>query len=245
MQKEEFAGASKINTSFLTPLERRLAPVVLPKIPAWIESYHLTMLTLLWCLLILAFSYLAARDIRWLWTVSLMIVFQYITDHYDGKLGKYRSTGLSRWGYYMDHLLDYFFLCSVIIGYAMILPERSRLQLLLMLALFGGYEMSTFLAFSATDSLKISYMKFGPTEFRVALIIINALLILFGKRHMISGLKYVNAGALVALCVLVYQTHKTVWQIDMANKNGSAGEDRNKDRSMFDQHCVTRRESTT
>jgi archaetidylinositol phosphate synthase len=218
MQNQEFAGASKINTSFLTPLERRLAPVVIPKIPAWLETHHLTMLTLVWSLLILLFSYRAATDIRWLWLVSIMIFFQYVTDHYDGKVGKHRNTGLLRWGYYMDHLLDYFFLCSVIIGYAFILPERSRYQLLFMLAIFGAYDMSTFLAFAATDRLKISYLKFGPTEFRLSLIVINALLIKFGTRHMISGLKYVNAGAVIALCLLVYQTQKKIWQLDMQHK---------------------------
>ena len=222
MQKEEFAGASKINTSFLKPLERRLEPIILPRIPLWIESYHLTMLTLVWCLGILGFSYLAATNIRWLWAVSVMIALQWITDHYDGKLGKYRDTGLNRWGYYMDHLLDYFFLASVIIGYAFILPERSRYQLLFMLALFGAYDMSTFLAFSALDELKISYFKFGPTEFRVALIVINALLVRYGTRHMIGGMKYVNIGALIGLCFIIYQNHRKIWQIDMARKNEEA-----------------------
>src|SRR2546426_10865167 len=61
MQSEEFAGASKINTSFLKPLERRLEPIVLPRIPIWIESYHLTMLTVIWCLGILGFSYLCGK----------------------------------------------------------------------------------------------------------------------------------------------------------------------------------------
>lgn len=218
MQDQEFAGAFKTNTSFLSPLERRLARVVLPRIPAWLETHHLTMLTLVWSLLILAFSYLAATNINWLWLVSVMIFLQYVTDYYDGKIGKHRNTGLARWGYYMDHLLDYFFLSSVIIGYAFILPEKSRLQLLLMLTLFGAYDMSTFLAFAATDRLKISYLKFGPTEFRLALIIINTLLILFGTRHMISGLKYVNAGAVVGLVLLVYQTQKKIWQLDMEHK---------------------------
>src|SRR5882757_2766244 len=159
MKNEEFAGARKVNTSLLKPLERWLEPLVLRRIPRWIESQHLTMLTLAWSLLILVFSYLARTSIRWLWMVSLLIVFQWVTDHYDGKLGKYRNSGLARWGYYMDHLLDYFFLCSVIIGYAFILPERSRYQILFMLAIFAGYEMSTFLAFAATDQLKISYLK--------------------------------------------------------------------------------------
>src|SRR5678816_3414412 len=165
------------STSFLTPIERRLATRVLPIIPAWLQTYHLTMLTLMWSAGILLFSYLAASNLRWLWVVSLMILMQYVTDHYDGKIGKYRGTGLVRWGYYMDHFLDYIFLCSVIVGYGLILPERSRYQVLIMLAIFAGYEVSTFLAFAATDRLKISYLKFGPTEFRLAVIIINALLV--------------------------------------------------------------------
>src|SRR5215210_613508 len=153
IETQQFAGATKTNTSFLTPFERRLATRVLPKIPSWLETYHLTMLTLVWSFLILFFSYLAARDLRWLWGVSTMVALQYVTDHYDGKIGKYRGTGLVRWGYYMDHLLDYFFLCSVIIGYSFILTEQSRFQLLLMLALFAAFDFSTFLAFAATDKL--------------------------------------------------------------------------------------------
>jgi len=218
MQNQQFAGASKINTSFLSPLERRLAPAVVPRIPRWLETHHLTMLTLLWAGLILFFSYLARGDIRWLWMVSLMIFCHYVTDHFDGKVGKYRNTGLVRWGYYMDHLLDYFFLCSVIIGYAFLLPERSRVQILIMLAIFAGYEMSTFLAFAATDRLTISYLKFGPTEFRLALIIINALIIKFGLRYMISGLKWVNIGGFIGLAVLIYRTHRKIWHLDMDKK---------------------------
>jgi archaetidylinositol phosphate synthase len=218
IETQHFAGATKTNTSFLTPLERRIAPMVLSRIPAWLETYHLTMLTLVWSVLILVFSYFAASDIRWLWPVSAMIFLQYVTDHYDGKIGKYRNTGLLRWGYYMDHLLDYFFLCSVIIGYAFILPERSRYQILFTLAIFAGYEMSTFLAFAATDRLKISYLKFGPTEFRLALIVINALLVQFGTRYMVSGLKYVNLGGAIGLSLLIYRTHKFVWGLDMNSK---------------------------
>lgn len=225
IETQQFPGASKSNTSFLTPFERRLAVRVLPRIPSWLETYHLTMLTLVWSGLILFFSYLAASDLRWLWGVSAMVAMQYVTDHYDGKIGKYRGTGLVRWGYYMDHLLDYLFLCSVIIGYAFILPERSRYQILIMLAIFAGYEVSTFLAFAATDRLKISYLKFGPTEFRVALIVINALLVQYGTRTMINGLKYVNIGAAIGLVLVVYRTHKVIWALDMKHKQGQLGQE--------------------
>ncbi len=222
-ETQQFAGAGKVNNSFLTPFERRLAPKVLPLIPSWLETYHLTMLTLVWTALILLFSYWAAKDLRWLWGVSAMVFMQYVTDHYDGKVGKYRGTGLVRWGYYMDHLLDYFWLCSIIIGYAFILPERSRYQILILLVLVSGYEVSTFLALTATDRFKISYFRLGPTEFRIAIIIINALLVQYGTRKMIGGLKYVNIGAAVGLALMIYRTHKAIWALDMEQKRAAAG----------------------
>ena len=93
-----------------------------------------------------------------------------------------------------------------------------------MLAIFAGYEVSTFLAFAATDRLKIAYLKFGPTEFRLALIIINALLITYGTRKMVSGLKYVNIGAAVGLGIMVFRTHKLIWEIDMKEKRLESGQ---------------------
>ena len=224
IETQQFAGAIKTNTSFLTPLERRLAVRVLPRIPSWLETYHLTMLTLVWSGLILFFSDLAKNDLRWLWGVSAMVAMQYVTDHYDGKIGKYRGTGLVRWGYYMDHMLDYVFLCSVVIGYSFILPERSRFQIVIMLAIFAGYQLSTFLAFAATDRLKISYLKFGPTEFRLALIVINALLVQYGTRQMVNGLKYVNIGAAIGLAVMIYRSHRVIWALDMKQKDAIVNE---------------------
>jgi archaetidylinositol phosphate synthase len=223
-ETQQFAGASKSNNSVLTPFERRLAPKVLPLIPSWLETYHLTMLTLVWTALILLFSYWAAKDLRWLWGVSAMVFMQYVTDHYDGKVGKFRETGLVRWGYYMDHLLDYFWLCSIIVGYAFILPERSRYQILILLVIVSGYEVSTFLALSATDRFKISYLRLGPTEFRIAIIIINALLVQYGTRNMIGGLKYVNIGGAICLALMIYQTHKVIWALDMKQKRALVSE---------------------
>ena len=182
------------------------------------------MMTLIWSGLIVLFSYWAARDLRWLWLVSVMIFLHYVTDHFDGKIGKYRNTGLVRWGYYMDHFLDYVFLCSIIVGYAFILPEKSRYQILITLAIFAGYEVSTFLSFAATDRFNISFLKLGPTEFRLALIVINGLLVEYGTRKMVSGLKYVNIGAAIALGLMVYKAHKTIWEMDMREKKALSEE---------------------
>jgi phosphatidylglycerophosphate synthase len=192
-----------------------MARRVVPAIPSWLETHHLTLLTLVWCAFIVFFSFLAAGDRRWLWGASLMIFCQYVTDFFDGKVGKYRNTGLVKWGFYMDHLLDYVFLCSVLAGYALILPAASQRHLFFLLAVFGGFMVNSFLSFAATEKFSISYLGLGPTEFRIALVALNTLIVFNGTRRMEKALPYVAAGGFVLLCVLVYHTQKQIWRRDM------------------------------
>ena len=140
-------------------------------------------------------------------------------DHFDGKVGKFRNTGLVKWGYYMDHLLDYVFLCSILIGYALLLPARATFSLLCLLAVCGGFMVHAFLEFSTANTLKISQLGGGPTEFRLAMIIINGLLIRSGTDRMVTALPYVAGGALVALAVMAYSAHRRIWAIDMAARD--------------------------
>src|SRR6266403_4617282 len=186
--QQPFAGAGKTNSGFLVPLERRLTAFILPRIPQWLETYHLTLLTPLWSILIVVFGYLAASDRRWLWMTNLMIVLHYFTDHFDGKLGKYRNTGLRKWGFYMDHLFDYGFLCSILIGYSFLIPQKSIFSMMLMLCVLSAFMFHTFLMLAATDEFKVSFSRFGPTEFRIALLVINALLVKFGARGLNGAL---------------------------------------------------------
>jgi archaetidylinositol phosphate synthase len=214
MQREQLALATKSSTSLLSPLERRLAGRVVPRIPGWLGTHHLTLLTLVWCAGLVAFGHMAAADLRWLWGSSLMIALQWVTDFFDGKVGKHRGTGLVKWGFYMDHLLDYAFLCAVVGAYAFVLPAASHLHLLLVLAVFGGLMVNSFLAFAATGRFHISHGKLGPTEFRLALVLINSLLVFYGTRRMAKVLPYVAACGFVALGVLAYRTQRELWLRD-------------------------------
>jgi phosphatidylglycerophosphate synthase len=218
MQREQFALATKSSSSLLSPLERRVARSVVPRIPAWLGTHHLTISTLAWCAGLVVFGYLARNDLRWLWASSLMIFMQYVTDFFDGKVGKYRDTGLVKWGFYMDHLLDFVFLCALLAGYAFILPASSHVYLFLVLAVFGGFMVNSFLAFTATGRFHISHAGLGPTEFRIALVIVNALLVFYGTRRMAKTLPFVAAVGFVVLCALVYKTQRELWQRDMEHK---------------------------
>ena len=216
--QQKFAGAGKSNSGLLVPLERKLARIVLPRIPNWIETYHLTLLTPLWSMGIVGFCYLAKTNLRWLWMVNVMLVLHYFTDYFDGKLGKYRDTGLFKWGFYMDHLFDYGFLCSVLLGYTLLIPERAFFNMLLVLCVFSAFMFHTYLMLATTEEFKVSFARFGPTEMRIGLIVINALIVKFGVRPLKGALPYVAVGGVVALGILAYRAQKRLWRADMLAK---------------------------
>jgi len=218
---KKFAGDKKKGASLLHSAEGKLRDYLLPKIPLWCETYHLTWMTLLWSLLIVGFGFLAKYNINWLWFVSFFIFMQYITDLLDGAVGRYRNTGLIKWGYYMDHFLDYIFLCSILIAYSFILPDKFKYILFFLLALFGAFMVNSFLSFAATNEFKIEYMKIGPTEVRIFFIAINTMIIIFGKTYMAWSLPYVLGLSLLGLCVVVYSTQKYIWGLDMDIKKKS------------------------
>jgi len=216
--KNQFGIAGSLRTAFSE---------VCPAAHSALVTYHLTLLTPVWSILIAVFGYLAARDLRWLWMVNLMIALHYFTDHFDGKLGKFRDTGLRKWGFYMDHLFDYGFLCSILIGYSFLLPQKAVFSMMLVLCVFSAFMFHTFLMLAATEEFKVSFSVFGPTELRIALIIINGLLVRFGARPLKGALPYVALCGTLALALLAYRAQKRLWKSDTQAKAASAaGEER-------------------
>lgn len=216
--RSRFAGDRKEGQSILGTFEKELTAYLVPKVPLWLETYHLTLLTIPWCIGIVLCSYLATWNIHFLWLVSLMILLQYLTDLLDGAVGRARNTGLVKWGFYMDHFLDYIFLCSILIGYSLLLPDHFKYLLFFTLVVFGSYMVSSFLDFAATNKFRISYLGIGPTEIRLIFIVINTLLIVFGKTYMGWLLPYILGGSLVGLIFVVYRTQREIWRLDMEQK---------------------------
>lgn len=213
----QFAGDQKKGTWLLAKWEKRFIDRLTPHFPRWIGTQHLTMMTLLWCGVILLSGYLARGHSYWLWGSSLAIIGQWFTDCFDGALGRYRKTGLIKWGYYMDHFLDYLFLCSIMISYGLISSGQSSYYLFFIMAIFSGFLVNVFTSFMVTNQLKISYFHVGPTEIRILFVLINALII-FNQTYFILILPYLLGASFVALCAAVYRTQKKIWQIDMAAK---------------------------
>ncbi|MFH1286427.1 MAG: CDP-alcohol phosphatidyltransferase family protein [Candidatus Magasanikbacteria bacterium] len=218
MTNQTFAGDKKKGRSILSSVEKKIIDKYTPKIPTWIETHHLTYTTIVWSGLIILFSFLAQWNIYWLWGVSIMIFLQWLTDAFDGAVGRYRNTGLIKWGYYMDHFLDYIFLCSILIGYAILLPDNFKYLLFFILVILGAFMVNSFLAFAATNEFKIVHLGIGPTEIRILFIVVNTLIIVFGKTYMAFSLPYALAISFIGLIFIVYDTQKNIWKLDMKNK---------------------------
>jgi phosphatidylglycerophosphate synthase len=217
--KEQFGGDKKVGQSLLSYPEKRFKNWAVPKIPDCIETYHLTLMTLVWSLINVVLGFYAKENLKILWLVSLMIVLQYLTDLVDGEVGRQRNTGLIKWGFHMDHFLDYIFLCSLVfVGY-MIAPTGLEIWYFALVVILGGYMVNSFLSFGATNEFQIYYFGFGPTEMRVVFILINVYIIFFGTNGF-----YILLPATVILCFIglvinTYQIQKKLWRHDMQAKD--------------------------
>jgi len=220
---QPFAGHEKVGTSLLTGAEMWLKGKVVPKVPPWLETYHLTLTTVLWSGLVIGFSVLARSSLWWLAGVSAAIALQYVTDLFDGAVGRHRNTGLVKWGYYMDHFFDYVFMAAIVIGYAIIAPAGLQYWFLFLLALTGGFMVNSFLTFAATNRFQIYFYGLGPTEFRILLIAVNTALVYTGTAHFAYTIPLTCGALALALAFLIWRTHRQLWRVDMAAKAEQGG----------------------
>jgi archaetidylinositol phosphate synthase len=224
MAKNVFSGDKKDGVSILHNAEDRLKATLIPCVPKGIETYHLTLTTIVWSVLVILFSWLATFNRQWMWGVSGAIVAQYVTDLLDGAIGRHRNTGLVKWGYYMDHFLDYVFLCAMLIGYSLLIPNHMKYTMFFVMAVFCGFMVNSFLQFAATNKFKIAYWGIGPTEMRLVFILINTLIIYLNQSIYVSTVPYVLGIASFGLFFTALNTQRELWAIDMTAKAEEEGD---------------------
>ncbi|MBN2064233.1 MAG: hypothetical protein JW745_05475 [Sedimentisphaerales bacterium] len=213
-----FAGDKKVGQSILGPAETRFKNYWVPKLPAYVETYHLTMTTVLWSIGMAYCGYRAGSEIAWSFGMSLMMVMQYITDLFDGAVGRYRNTGLVKWGFFMDHFLDFIFSCSIVAAYAMMAPQELTWYFYGLMACSGGLMVNSFLKFAATNEFEIFFYGIGPTEIRLVYIIMNTVIFFFGTGIFSFWVPFLFYANIITLTAMVWKTHKHLWAIDMASK---------------------------
>ena len=212
---DTFSGDKKKGTSILGPLERRFINWGVTKIPNPILSQHLTYITIGWSAGIVLCGWLATYNLAWLHLMSVMVAGQWLTDSFDGSLGKHRKQGLVKWGFFMDHLLDLLFAGSVVIGYSFLVDADWLRFLFMVLLLVTTATMAvSFLSFAATNQFQIAYYGIGPTEIRIGYIALNTFVFFVGTDVFSWGVPVALALNALSFLVMTVQASRAIWQLD-------------------------------
>lgn len=224
MAETPFTGDRKVPLrSPLASLEKWIIERNVRRFPRWIEGYHLTLVTILWSVGVVLFGYLAQFSLHWLWASSAMFAGQWFTDSFDGALGRLRDTGIPKWGFYMDHLLDFVFMWCAPVGYVFLVDDRTVALLFVFAFIYSALNANAFLTFGATGAFKITYLGMGPTEIRLVYIALNALVVFLGPGILETAMPYAVALSGLLCASIVFRTQRRIWATDMAARQPPSG----------------------
>src|ERR1700687_1082623 len=171
-----FRDAAREQTSILAPLESAALRGLARRMPAWVNSDHLSILGLVGMLGAGACYAASKQNPLMLHFVNVFIFLNWFGDSLDGTLARYRDRQRPRYGFYVDHIIDTFGAVFLILGLALsgYMSERVAAALLIV---FFMLAINSYLAALALGVFKISQWKMGPTEMRLLLMVGNVFLI--------------------------------------------------------------------
>jgi archaetidylinositol phosphate synthase len=183
--------------------ERRVLRAVAQRIPKNLRPNHLTVLGTLGAVGAGLGYALSARDPRWLWLASVMLVINWFGDSLDGTLARVRKVERPRYGYYLDHLVDAFSTAAIGIGLGLSPYVDFGVAMGLVLV-YLVLSINVYLESTVFGVFRLAYGKIGPTEVRLLLIVINTILALASQRAWaISPAVIANRGLVIVLLVMV------------------------------------------
>src|SRR6267143_3523549 len=215
MKNNSFKDAKREQTSVLAPLERAVLRVLARRMPAFVNSDHLSLLGLVSMFLAGVGYALSRQNPLILHLVNLFIFLNWFGDSLDGTLARYRDRQRPRYGFYVDHIIDTFGTMFLIFGLALsgYMTERVAAA---MLIVFLMLAINSYLAAYSLGIFKISQWKMGPTEMRLLLIIGNIFLIyrpyarVFGHRYLlydVGGVVSIVSMAVMLIFLSIKNTH--------------------------------------
>jgi phosphatidylglycerophosphate synthase len=165
---QTFQPAQRFNTSLLASLEKRVLIWIAGRLPAWVNSDHLTVLGFV-SLLATGILYWQARTMRWVLPLAIVaLALNWFGDSLDGTLARVRNRQRPRYGFYVDHILDAvgtLFLMGGLALSGLMTPAVAYGFLVAYLLL----SIEVYLATYTLGAFHLSFWSFGPTELRLLL----------------------------------------------------------------------------
>jgi phosphatidylglycerophosphate synthase len=185
-----FREAERAQHSFLATIEKRSLVWMAHRMPAWVNSDHLTLLGFL-AMGAAGLCYWAASWNRLgLAGVIVALAVNWFGDSLDGTVARVRQRQRPRYGFYVDHITDAFGTAFLMLGLAFSSYMSPFIGLGLLIVYFL-LSIEVYLATYTLGAFHLSFWKFGPTELRLLLCIGNIALFwrpvvnLFGYRFLL------------------------------------------------------------
>lgn len=208
-------SARRLQESFLAEGERRLLVAIARRIPAGINSDHLTILGFA-AQLLTGVSYVLARlHPMWLVVAVVSLMLNWLGDSLDGTLARVRRQLRPRYGFYVDHMLDSLGSVALMAGLAFS-GYMAPILAVMLLVVFLLLSIQSYLATCALDEFRLSFWRFGPTEIRISLAVGNLALL---RWPTVSSAHYrlFDVGGTIAVAImsamLCYFTGKNIFRL--------------------------------
>ena len=166
--------SNRIQTPLLNAAEKKLLIWLAERQPKWMTSDILTYIGVLGAVVCALGFILAHIDRHYLWISSLGLLINWYGDSLDGTLARVRHAQRPIYGFFIDHSLDAITICIMCIGAG--LSPIFRLDVaMLVLAGYLVLSIYTYISTIIKDESRLTYGSFGPTEFRLVIIILNTI----------------------------------------------------------------------
>ncbi len=162
-----FRDAQRDHQSFLAPLEKKVLIWLAQRMPARVNSDHLTLLGFVAMLGVGLSYWYASRSRIGLVCASAWLVINWFGDSLDGTLARVRNRLRPRYGFYVDHICDAFGTFFMLGGMALsgyMSPAVAAALLIAYLLL----NIEVYLATYTLGSFHLSFWKFSPRTAPVA-----------------------------------------------------------------------------
>lgn len=195
--------ATRIQTSVLNSLEHKALIWLASRQPKWVTSDMLTAVGTIGAFLIGLGYALTSININFLWLSTFGLLVNWYGDSLDGNLARYRRKQRPIYGYYLDHTMDVINEAMMFFGAGMAPFFDMRLTVaafVLYLVLTINVSMNAHLR----SEFKLTYLKLGPTEFRLIIAVANTILLCFGEKVFQSIIPNCFIGFVVLMLCIIY-----------------------------------------
>lgn len=198
----KFRDAVRIQNGLLTNLEKRVLVWLAHRMPAAINSDHLTILAFA-AMLGAGLSYwLASVTPIGLLLVIVCLAINWFGDSLDGTLARVRQQQRPRYGYYVDHVVDVTGTLFLFAGLALSGYMSPAVAAVLLIAYYL-VSLEVYLATHSLGTFQMSFFGMGPTELRVLVAIGNIALIARPDAALLSRFPLFDVGGVVGAIGLV------------------------------------------